>query len=253
MDFIENIGERYLIGKANAVPQQLENLAKKQFKGDGASPGKPTPQPTSQSSGKDKEIEKLRKELAEAKLSREKQASQAGSVKPSQRKSHSIARSTSGKSSKPNHVPHAHSKHNEGRHERAVVPEYDKPPRRGRSDSIKTAFAARPQMADLFDGTGSHKSHSTGRRPQNQAPEPGSANLPAKTNNQGGKSPVTRSGEMHRTAQIEVSERARSATDLCVVEVTEEESPARRPRHPGGTRVVEVIKEDKYRTRYVIR
>ena len=73
MDFIEGIGERYLMGKANAAPQMLENLAKKQF-ASATNPKKAqeatqaSSSSTLPSSDKDQEIAKLRKELAEMKL-----------------------------------------------------------------------------------------------------------------------------------------------------------------------------------------
>ena len=88
MDFLERmgeqIGERYLMNKANAAPQQLENLVKKQLKGGAAAPeeagngGKvagaaaaehegPTASGTG-TSEKDQEIAKLRAQLAQTKL-----------------------------------------------------------------------------------------------------------------------------------------------------------------------------------------
>lgn len=72
MDFVQGIGERYLMGKANAAPQMLENIAKKQF----ASASDPKALATQASAlpttEKDEEIAKLRKELAETRLQKDK-------------------------------------------------------------------------------------------------------------------------------------------------------------------------------------
>ena len=88
MDFIERmgeqIGERYLMNKANAAPQQLENLVTKQLKGGAAKPeaagnggniataaaaeqGRPSA-PGLGTSEKDEEIARLRAQLAQTKL-----------------------------------------------------------------------------------------------------------------------------------------------------------------------------------------
>ena len=88
MDFIERmgeqIGERYLMNKANAAPQQLENLVTKQLKGGAAKPdaagnggsiataaaaeqGGPSA-PGLGTSEKDEEIARLRAQLAQTKL-----------------------------------------------------------------------------------------------------------------------------------------------------------------------------------------
>ena len=88
MDFLERmgeqVGERYLMNKANAAPQQLENLVKKQFKGGAAEPegagngGKTAGAASSEHGGakasevgtpeKDEEIARLRAQLAQTKL-----------------------------------------------------------------------------------------------------------------------------------------------------------------------------------------
>lgn len=250
MDFIGNIGERYLVGKANAVPQQLENLAKKQVKGDDSSAKTRSPD---QNAGKDKEIEKLRTELAKAKLAQEKQSKETrarvdtGETEERRKKSHSVAGSASGKSSRSKHVPHAHSK------QRDAAAEFEDMPRRGRSDSIKTAFAARPQITNLMDRKETRKSHSTGGKDRGKAPEAGHESLSTVEVSHVGKSPATRGDDIPQTAQPVVSERPRPATDLCVVEVTEEEPRRRRTTHSGRAHVVEVIEKDRNRTRYVIK
>ena len=86
MDFVENIGRSYLERKANQVPYQLENTAKKQFfggdkteqnpaageaRGLSHSEGAAVPKNASGSgsSGKDAELARLRKELAAYRLS----------------------------------------------------------------------------------------------------------------------------------------------------------------------------------------
>ena len=88
MDFLERmgeqIGERYLMNKVNAVPQQLENLVKNQFEGSAAEPeeagnGGKTAGPAiaehegpkaseAATSEKDEEIARLRAQLAQTKL-----------------------------------------------------------------------------------------------------------------------------------------------------------------------------------------
>ncbi|KAG6999636.1 hypothetical protein G7Y79_00033g068240 [Physcia stellaris] len=65
-NFIEGIGERYLQRKANAVPQQIENFAKKHFTD--APHGKSPQTPKGSVHDKDQEIERLRRELAATKL-----------------------------------------------------------------------------------------------------------------------------------------------------------------------------------------
>ena len=73
MEFLEGIGQRYLERKAYAVPQQLENLAKKQF-APAAAETKPTVQATTAlpaTKDKDRELRALRKQLADAKAERQ--------------------------------------------------------------------------------------------------------------------------------------------------------------------------------------
>ncbi|KAL8744440.1 MAG: hypothetical protein Q9190_003312 [Brigantiaea leucoxantha] len=60
MDLLQGISERYLLGKANAAPQQLENYVKKQLKG----PVEPAQQlSTPAETAKDQEIARLKKQL----------------------------------------------------------------------------------------------------------------------------------------------------------------------------------------------
>ncbi|KAL8965332.1 MAG: hypothetical protein Q9197_006563, partial [Variospora fuerteventurae] len=220
MSFIGHIGERYLVGKANAVPQQLENFAKKQVRGYDTAPKDKLP---GQNTGKDKEIEKLRAELAKVQLSQEtwaKEVTPREEIGERRGKSHSAAGNASGKSK---HVPQVHSK----------AADFHEMPRRGRSSSIKTAFAARPQMADITYRTQARRSHSTGVEHRGRAPEAGQENLSMMEVSSVGKNPATRREDMHRTTQAVMSERPRPATDLCVVEVTEDEPQRRRTTHPS--------------------
>ncbi|KAL2040350.1 hypothetical protein N7G274_006793 [Stereocaulon virgatum] len=86
MDFIGQIGERYLTGKANAAPQQLENIVKKHLIGGADEPGvegggkgasidataatgqEGAKAPGTGSAEKDEEIARLRKQLAQLEL-----------------------------------------------------------------------------------------------------------------------------------------------------------------------------------------
>ena len=68
MDFLERVGEGYLTRKANAVPGQLENLVKKQFKDSTNTEKQAKQASTLPSSQKDKEIADLRKQLANYQL-----------------------------------------------------------------------------------------------------------------------------------------------------------------------------------------
>ena len=72
MDFLENVGQRYLERKAYAAPQQLENFAKKHFKtamGGEKQIGQP-PNTVRSNGGRDEEIASLQKQLAEMKAER---------------------------------------------------------------------------------------------------------------------------------------------------------------------------------------
>ena len=79
--FVEGIGERYLIGKANAVPHQLENLVKKQFTSAGDEKAQTAEASALPTGNKDEEIARLRQQLEDAKLGKHK--SSPPSVAPS--------------------------------------------------------------------------------------------------------------------------------------------------------------------------
>lgn len=96
--FIAGIGERYLQGKANNIPQQLENLAKKQFSSGTDSKKQAEQAPTLPSEEKDQEIAKLRKQLAKTKLDKGKASGEAKAA--NSRKGKAIAEEKSVESEK---------------------------------------------------------------------------------------------------------------------------------------------------------
>ncbi|KAI4117549.1 MAG: hypothetical protein LQ338_007534 [Usnochroma carphineum] len=255
MDFIEGIGERYLLGKANAVPQQLENLAKKQLKGDETAAKAPSPDLNAQ---KDKEIERLRKQLAEAKLSEEQQAKKVpksvGSVggegqKFKQRASSERAKSISGRSARSEPVKQSHGDTVKVKHRRKAEKEADGTPKRGRSDSIKTAIGARPHLAHYAHHEEAHKPQSTGGRSTDELAMTSPRDLPPAA----ARKFAVQGEEGQKMGQSLASEQPRPATDFCVVEVTEEDPQRRRRRRHSGANVVEVIEKDRHRTRYVVK
>ncbi|KAL8694134.1 MAG: hypothetical protein Q9218_001187 [Villophora microphyllina] len=256
MDFIEGIGERYLIGKANAVPQQLENLVKsKAFKGDD---GAPKAGSVSQNIEKDSEIEKLRKQLAEVKAG---QNSMHAPANENKQRTHSAmkgtaptkhrqqAASVSGESSKSKQA--TSSRHHEGRgkHEHQSA-SHETP--RGRSNSVKTAVAASPH-SNAHDGHGSaYASHSGKATHSRKEPSERNEKLCSANHEIIFTRPVYQERLVLPPSQHKRLERARSDPDFCVVEVTEEE-PQRRRRRPGKANFVEVIDKNRSRTRYVVR
>ncbi|KAI4256310.1 MAG: hypothetical protein LQ352_002144 [Teloschistes flavicans] len=284
MDFIEGIGERYLIGKANAVPQQLEGYVKKQLKGE-----KPTATAGSvvgQHVDKDREIEELRKQLAEVKAAQNNgRPTHADDSKPKEHPAkkgpappanpHQKAASVmSGESSRSKQVPSSNFHH---RHERTGKHERRPPsrePRRGRSDSIKTAVAARPQPQP---NSSSHQSHHQGRA-QSSHSRTTTTTTTALSSPKGTSSSVVNHNDekiysanhaiafttpvyqqerpVHENlpSQHKKPERARSHPDICVVEVTEEEPRRQRRIRPMGKgNFVEVLEKERGRTRYVVR
>ncbi|KAL8838204.1 MAG: hypothetical protein Q9170_002247 [Blastenia crenularia] len=253
MEFIEGIGERYLIGKANAVPQQLEALAKKQFKAESAI----------QNVEKDREIEKLRKELAEAKLSNGKHAKETtgrrqsvdiGGLSSKSIKSPERAQSISHKSMTVGSLSHGNVNAGRTTHDHQAK-EVHKTPRRGRSNSVRTAFAARAHSLEHNKPSthqGAHQTHNTRRGLSSKASPSGHVRPPPMTAEIPAESPPHQAEKVHETIQSPVSERSRPATDFCVVEVIHEE-PRRQRSNRSRQNLVEVIQKDRNRTRYVIR
>ncbi|KAI4199930.1 MAG: hypothetical protein LQ350_004282 [Teloschistes chrysophthalmus] len=279
MDFIEGIGERYLIGKANAVPQQLEGLVKNKFKGE--NPAATAGSTAGQSATKDGEIEELRKQIAEIK------AGQSGSQAhgpDKESKVHSAkkgsvpaklqqqAASVSGESSRSRQAPSHHG------HERHEHKKASKEPRRGRSDSIKTAVAAKAHSNSHQSHGRAHPSHSrtTAHSPkgsvrhnekiysanheiafttpvyQEKTPQPPNNEIAVAAPMYQEKSPQPPSFVQKQLVQKQLA-RARSDPDICVVEVTEEEPRSQRRTHPGKVNFVEVLEKHSSRTRYVVR
>ncbi|KAL9586254.1 MAG: hypothetical protein Q9212_001030 [Teloschistes hypoglaucus] len=255
MDFIEGIGERYLIGKANTVPQQLEGLVKNKFKGENpaAAAG-----PVGQNAIKDREIEELRKQLAEIKAGQngsqthghdkepKVHSGKKGSVPAKPQKQ---AASVSGESSKSKQVS-SHHRHERHEHKKASKEE----PRRGRSDSIKTAVAAKSHSNSHQSHGRAHSSHSRTTAFSHKESVSHNEKIYSANHEIAFTTPVYQ----ERYAQPAPSlykqlERARSDPDICVVEVTEEE-PRRQPRpRPGRANFIEVLEKDRGRTRYVVR
>ncbi len=109
--FITGIGQRYLEGKANGVPQQLENLAKKQFTSTTDTNKQNEPASTLPPKEKDKEISKLRKQLAEVKLDKAKATGEARAAKSEEGHATSKAKSIESEQSKLSRKPASETKH----------------------------------------------------------------------------------------------------------------------------------------------
>ncbi|KAL8954182.1 MAG: hypothetical protein Q9183_007286, partial [Haloplaca sp. 2 TL-2023] len=241
---------RYLIGKANAAPQQLENVVKQRVKGQPSGPGKvDTP---SQPSQKDDEIAMLKNQLAEAKLNQTKAAPKRGETKRSTAKSQaSVApskqiRSLSGDSARSKRAPSTLGlvdKEQRERHER----------RRGRSDSIKTAVAAQPQLKALSKNHEVQRPHSTDTLRSKAKSKAHDEKIYSANQEIAFKKPVYPKSSLQSLPQSEYPQRPESDDEFCVVEVTEEDPRLQRRVQPSRKNVVEVIERDKYRTKYVIR
>ena len=80
MDFLENVGQRYLERKAYAAPQQLENFAKKQFKTarGGEKPIGQPPTTVPSKGGREEGMASLQKQLAEVKAEKPAKAEFGG-------------------------------------------------------------------------------------------------------------------------------------------------------------------------------
>ncbi|KAI4282076.1 MAG: hypothetical protein L6R38_003225, partial [Xanthoria sp. 2 TBL-2021] len=282
MDLIEGIGQRYLMGKANAAPQQLENLAKKQFKGDAATvPAKAAT--AAPNVGNNKEIEELRKQLAEVKAAQNKSAgpAKAESAAPNlgqnkefkelrkqldevkavqnkpaggqseRRKSieSAVSRGRSRKSRERNESPFGKRIQSAGIPHHHAGPEKPKTkaPASGNARDIPTG--KRPSSANALTAASARPVHQIAHG-ERHVPRSG-PNYHSTPTGQGGDShgkaqaPVVMSRIQERniidsTCLDSVSERPRTATDLFVVEVTEEEP---RKQRRGRTNVVEVIEK----------
>ncbi|KAL8865025.1 MAG: hypothetical protein Q9198_009509 [Flavoplaca austrocitrina] len=285
MDLIEGIGQRYLMGKANAAPQQVENLVKKQLKGDAATAsgkaGSGAP-----NVARDKEIEDLRKQLAEVK------AAQNKSVAPNVRKNKEIADirkqlpkvkttrmekvtgptgrresiesvASRGRSKTPREPEESHpsravqsARIPHGHHARPKDIEQGRPAAenvrempRANSSSSTYAPTARPVTLPLRDVPGIRPDkHSirTDRGKDSHGKAPTSAPTVTTTT-------TTHQRNITDRARLDsASERPRPASDLCVVEVTEEEPRTRRRDRGARSNVIEVVEKRGNRTRYVV-
>ncbi|KAL8941437.1 MAG: hypothetical protein Q9216_002242 [Gyalolechia sp. 2 TL-2023] len=253
MDFVEGIGRQYLHRKANAVPQQLENLAKKQFKGDTTAAAKSDP--ATQGAGKDEEIENLKRELAEAKRGKVKPEKGApdgnalADVKAKERKAMKPMQST-----KSARISQDRTRPLEAMHERRAAEATEAMSRRGRSTSVQTATAAKshslehekhPKHRENQKPHNSNWNHPTEALPTRRPPAP-SHQIVATAS-------AHRDEQVHKVVSRAISERPRPATDLCLVEVIDEEPQRRQRVDRSGRNFVEVVEKDKYKTRYVIR
>ncbi len=283
MDFIEGVGQRYLMGKANAVPQQLETLAKKQFKGDASAKAEPAapnvgngknkeidelreqlamakaaqlkpPAASDDGNDKNKEIEKLRKQLAKAKAIQEKPSAgpagikeRLGSLASKERSKnlHEEAGSDSGKSVKGTRVPHHvdSEKPPTGHHAQKSAP-------RGATSVRDLAFPS--QSAGHRQTSASHSEREN--RPMRAA----HGEIPCDGHQTQVKTSQSNPGTIvQASTHVSIFEQRRPAADLCVVEVTEEEPlrhrQAHRRAHQEHSNVVEVIERRGSRTRYIVR
>ena len=255
MDLIEGIGQRHLMGKANAAPQQLENLVKKQLKG--GTTVAPAKAPTaSPDVGNNKEIEALRKQIAEMRAVQDKSAGG-----PSQRRKSIESVISRGRSRTPRErdesapakrfqsagtPSHHHAESETSRRKapatgRAREPPSGKPPS---SVNTLTAASARPVIPK---GHGERHNHSTSTPAGRGRDSDGKAQAPTVT------TPVHQFDITDYSTRLDsASERPRPATDFCVVEVTEEEPRGQRRVRQGRPSIVEVVEKKGNRTRYVV-
>ncbi|KAI4182868.1 MAG: hypothetical protein L6R41_005726 [Letrouitia leprolyta] len=283
MDFIEGIGQSYLNRKAYAIPQQLENLAKKQFSGGDAAAAAAAPvagakaNSTPQNIEKDKEIERLRRELAETKLNTkrpkvDKEVADAKTLANIKAKRSSAtespvkkSKSTSSKqqptksTSKPPHNSHATKQEATHEHRQAIeaAAAAETTSKRGRPPSAKTATAAKKPPLDLSKFDRSEKNSTTNhsqidkRRHHTTASTPHHDHQPAITSS----TPVHRVEKVQEITSRQMTQKPRPATNYSLVEVIdEEEEPPRRERRAMRREpVAEVVEKDRRRTRYVVR
>ncbi|KAL8857641.1 MAG: hypothetical protein Q9178_005806 [Gyalolechia marmorata] len=274
MDFIEGVGQRYLMGKANAVPQQLETLAKKQFKGDTSA--KAEPAAPNVGNGKNKEIDELREQLAKAKAAQlkppaapdvgngkkkeiEELRKQLAKAKAIQQKPG--AGSDSGKSAKGTRVPHHvdskksppshHAESKRSDHKSTAAREaYEKSAPRGATSVRDLAFPSHSASHRQTSASHSDQKNRSMRAAHGEIPwDEDQTPVMTSQSNRGTMVPAS--------TQVSISEQRRPAADLCVVEVTEEKPlrhrQAHRQAHQEHSNVVEVIERRGSRTRYIVR
>lgn len=260
MDFVEGIGRQYLQRKANAVPQQLEDLAKKQFNGDTAATKS---HPATQNVGKDKEIEKLRRELAETKRGKGKPEKEVGDgialvetkakeFKPI--KSPERSKSAATQPTKSASMPHGRARPQAPTHERHASEATEAMLIRGRSSSVQTATATKKRSLK-HEKHPQHKDNEGFHGSNRRLPAMASiSRYPPSTNHEVAATASAHQDEqVHKIVSRTISERPRPATDLCLVEVIDEEPQRKRPANRSGRNVVEVVEKDRNRTRYIIR
>ncbi|KAL8765748.1 MAG: hypothetical protein Q9209_007255 [Squamulea sp. 1 TL-2023] len=256
MDLIEGVGQRYLMGKANAVPQQIENLAKKQFNNNAAAAPAKT-EFNASNPAKKRDIEKLRKQLAEAKATQNKppavsserrksmtSVASEGRSKTLQERAESISGKI-GKSGNLAHVPH--DVEAEIPKAGMVAASRAREPSIGKLSNFANASTAVPTRTAV---------HGEGQAPHGKRHSP--LNVQGKDPHQQLSGPIATtstalSRTLHTASHIPTRERLRPSTDLCVVEVTEEEPRSHGRSSQSSQNVVEVIERQGKRTRYVIR
>ncbi|KAL9023499.1 MAG: hypothetical protein Q9196_007163 [Gyalolechia fulgens] len=254
MDFVEGIGRQYLQRKANAVPQQLENLARKQFNGDAAGAKSDS---AGQNAGKDKGIEKLRRELAETKRGKGKPDDEVvdgraladvKAKKFKETKSPERSKSTPTQPTKSATMPHGRARPQDPMHERHAVKAAEAMSRIGRSSSVQTAPAAKKRLLE-------HEKHAKQENNQNSRPTKASTSrhLPATNHKDVAAAPAYRDEQVHKIVSRTISEAPRPATNLFLVEVIDDESQRRQRANRSGCNIVEVIEKDTRRTMYVVR
>ncbi|KAI4235719.1 MAG: hypothetical protein L6R40_006408 [Gallowayella cf. fulva] len=258
MDFIEGIGQRYLAGKANAVPQQLEALVKKQLKSDSA-PAPAKGGTTAPLIGRNSEIEELRKQLAEVKAVQNK-----GQETKRERRQSIESVASRGRSRKPraegnhekpfrsSHVPHHHTMSERPSHKKSATGKAREAPAERRSSSANALTAASIRSNIPMDHQEAHKprsnldgiSHSASSN-HDRVPHTAGSFLTEPNK-------IDQSRPSHSTSQNVASEKPRPAADFCVVEVTEEAASRQRRPYRDNADLVEVVEKRGNRTRYVV-
>jgi len=172
--FIEGVGKRYLERKANNIPQQLGNLAKKHVSSATDTRKQAEQASTLPSEEKDQEIVKLMKQLAETKLDKAKASGEAKAVKSEKSKAISEAKRPKSEKSKAFQKKASETKHSGGsaksvaRLEKGLIPlsiDADTASKgakdskgseagRGRRSSASTATGAKDHKASSAKGGG---------------------------------------------------------------------------------------------------